>query len=456
MLQRVLAATLSSVVLAVVLLGLPLAVAGLGLNRAEAQRSVQVRADALAGEVDRLVAVGAPVDLDVLDRYVAASGGGAPWPAVVRARLPGGDVLQRGPGPVDDGTAAVAEDAPVTGRVVGTATTTAGVSVEVAAVRSELLAADVRIVVLIGSLAAGAVAAAWALAQVQARRLVRPLTDLAATADQLGAGRVPPPGAPTGIAEVDRVAGALAASAGRISRVLAAERRFSADASHQLRTPLTALSMRLEEITATTAEPATAAEAEVALAQVERLTAVVEDLLHRTRGAGLASEGGDGDGPRATHPLREVLVQQAREWEPVFTRAGRRLDVALPAGAGGGAGGLRVVAAPGPVSQALATLLENALAHGAGTTRVRVRQEPASQPPGQGSTREEWVVVEVADEGPGVPEALGARIFERSVSGAASTGLGLALARDLVVAEGGRLELVRARPAVFGIFLRRA
>ncbi|CAA9398838.1 MAG: Two-component system sensor histidine kinase, partial [uncultured Quadrisphaera sp.] len=249
-------------------------------------------------------------------------------------------------------------------------------------------------------------------------------------------------------------AGALAASAGRISRALAAERRFSADASHQLRTPLTALSMRLEEITATTAEPATAAEAEVALAQVERLTAVVEDLLHRTRGAGLAGEGAGGDGPRPSHPLREVLVQQAREWEPVFARAGRRLDVALPAGAGD-AGGLRVVAAPGPVSQALATLLENALAHGGGTTRVRVRRERASSS-GHQHGWEEWVVVEVADEGPGVPEALGARIFERSVSGAASTGLGLALARDLVVAEGGRLELVRARPAVFGIFLRRA
>jgi signal transduction histidine kinase len=442
-LQRVLAATLASVVLAVVLLGLPLTVAGLGLNRAEAQRSVQARADALAGELDRLVAVGAPVEPAVLDPYTASTTGGAPWPAVVRARLPGGDVLERRPGP--------AEEVEEARRIVGTATTTAGVSVEVAVARRELVAADVRLVVLIGSLAAGAVAAAWALAQVQARRLVRPLTDLAATADQLGAGRVPPPGAPTGIAEVDQVAGALAASAGRISRALAAEREFSADASHQLRTPLTALSMRLEEIAATTAEPATAAEAEVALAQVERLTAVVEDLLHRPRAAGLAGPGAGGAGARAAAPLREVLVQQAREWEPVFARAGRRLDVALPAGWGGAGGGVRVDAAPGPVSQALATLLENALAHGGGTTRVRVRTEPASSP-----GREEWVVVEVADEGPGVPEELGARIFERAVSGAASTGLGLALARDLVVAEGGRLELVRARPAVFGVFLRRA
>jgi len=147
--------------------------------------------------------------------------------------------------------------------------------------------------------------------------------------------------------------------------------------------------------------------------------------------------------PRLAFAVREVLLQQAREWEPVFTRADRRLEVALPPASS------TVLAAPGPVGQALSTLLENALVHGAGTVRVRVRvrAETGSAP--------EWVVVEVSDEGPGVPAALAGRIFERRVSGARGTGLGLAVARDLVVAEGGRLELVRRAPAAFGIFLRR-
>jgi hypothetical protein len=62
-------------------------------------------------------------------------------------------------------------------------------------------------------------------------------------------------------------------------------------------------------------------------------------------------------------------------------------------------------------------------------------------------------VVEVADEGVGIPVELGNRVFERSVSGGDSTGLGLSLARTLVMADGGRLEMISARPAVFAMFL---
>ena len=65
------------------------------------------------------------------------------------------------------------------------------------------------------------------------------------------------------------------------------------------------------------------------------------------------------------------------------------------------------------------------------------------------------VVVEVTDEGPGVPPDLGARVFERTVSGRNSTGLGLAVARDLAEADGGRLELLQQRPPVFALFLAR-
>ena len=63
------------------------------------------------------------------------------------------------------------------------------------------------------------------------------------------------------------------------------------------------------------------------------------------------------------------------------------------------------------------------------------------------------VVIEVADEGPGVSDDLAPRIFERHVTAGRGSGLGLALARDLVTADGGRLELAQRRPPVFAIFL---
>ncbi|MDQ1202086.1 signal transduction histidine kinase [Rhodococcus sp. SORGH_AS303] len=63
------------------------------------------------------------------------------------------------------------------------------------------------------------------------------------------------------------------------------------------------------------------------------------------------------------------------------------------------------------------------------------------------------VVVEVSDEGTGVSDELAPHIFDRGFSGAGSTGVGLALARALVEADGGRLELQRRRPALFAVFL---
>ena len=128
------------------------------------------------------------------------------------------------------------------------------------------------------------------------------------------------------------------------------------------------------------------------------------------------------------------------EWRPAFDRVGRRIDVT-------GVPGLSVNATPGTLGHVLATLLENALHHGGGT--VVVRRRTTGLPP-SGS-----VVVEVSDAGPGVPAQLGQRVFERAVSGRSGTGLGLALARDLAEAGGGRLEMISRSPAVFAVFLPR-
>ena len=262
----------------------------------------------------------------------------------------------------------------------------------------------------------------------QYRALRPPLAGLQRRAESLGSGQKREPLGTSGIAEVDRVAELLERSAGRVDRLIAAERQFASDASHQLRTPLTALSMRLEEILQAEDQQTVREEAGSALAQVERLATVVEHLLESVR------EGNRRAGPV---PLDEVVLQQVVEWEPAFA-ARQRIVKAT------GSRGLVALATPNGLSQVLATLLENSLIHGGGTVTVSTRSTGIS------------LVVEVSDEGPGVPPELGARIFERSVSGRRGTGLGLAVARELAEADGGRLELVQQRPAMFALFLSAA
>jgi signal transduction histidine kinase len=271
---------------------------------------------------------------------------------------------------------------------------------------------------------------AVALAMFQARRLSRPLQDLAGAADRLGSGDARPLGRRYGVAELDRVAEGLDESAQRINDMLTAEREFAADASHQLRTPLTALSMRLEEMVAAADQPAVVREeGAAALVQTERLAEVVSQLLGRTRSPAGRS--------RKRVSIDDVVAQQVVEWDPAFRRKNRKLEVA-------GDKNLRAYGKPGTLSQVIATLLDNALVHGGGTVTIRTSRTPNS------------VVIEVRDEGKGVPAELVPRIFERSVSGKpGGTGLGLALARSIAAADGGNVVLVRPRPAVFAVFLPR-
>ncbi|MGH3098908.1 MAG: ATP-binding protein [Streptosporangiales bacterium] len=284
-----------------------------------------------------------------------------------------------------------------------------------------------RAMVLVAGLGVVAIGVAVGLAIVQSRRLTWPLTDLAERADRLGSGEALPRGRRYGIAELDRVASVLDNSAARLGELLAAEREFATNASHQLRTPLAALSMRLEEIAATARSPEVVEEeAQAALAQVERLTQVVDHLLAAARTGA----------ERVIAPISidDIVDQQVAEWEPAFRRSGRALAFA-------GSRGLSARASAGGLGQVIATLLDNALVHGAGTATVRA------------SATSQSVVVEVSDEGEGVPPGIAPEIFHRHVSGADGTGLGLALARTLAEADGGRLELVADRPARFAVFL---
>jgi signal transduction histidine kinase len=290
-------------------------------------------------------------------------------------------------------------------------------------------AAAVTIVVV--CLAAAVALAAW-LAAVLARRMARPVEELAEAAGRLGAGDPRPLGRRYGVADLDQVADGLDSSARRLSSLLAADRELAVDASHQLRTPLTALSMRLEEMIAAADDPdVVREEGSAALAQAERLADVVSQLLSLSPARRATAASAELTG------IDEIVRQQVVEWEPAFRRARRKLVVI-------GVRDLQAHVTPGGLAQVLATLLDNALMHGGGTVTIQTSQSARS------------VVIEVRDEGRGVPPDLVSRIFERSVSGRPEgTGLGLALARTMAAADGGRVVLVKAKPATFAVFLPR-
>ena len=292
----------------------------------------------------------------------------------------------------------------------------------------DALASDIlQLRLLIAGAAVFAMAVAIGLTVLTANRLAEPMMDLAEMAERIGLGD-PPARRTYGLGELDRVATVLEASAARISRMLAAERHFAADASHQLRTPLTALSMRLEEIIETDDLDVVKEEASTALVQVERLTDVVQRVLRRGRGRA-------GDDMKMS--VDRVVRQQVREWRLAFESQGRAILIE-------GERGLVGLASPGGIGQVLATLLENSLVHGAGTVVVSTTHNGS------------WVAIKVADGGKGIPGELGNRVFDRTVTGGSGTGLGLAVARELAEADGGRLELVQHSPAVFSIFLTAA
>jgi signal transduction histidine kinase len=402
--------TLSVVIVVVFLLGVPLGVAMRNGIESSANDSLRAEANRLLGAVEIRQSLDETVDSGSLQRLVSADRSAT--------------VVMPGKPNITLGGSAPDESNPLKVQLTGER----GAQVIMLESRGRVNRQVHKAWLLILVEAFFAVATAGALAALQARSLARPLVDLAEAAERFGSGdpRRRRHRRSYGLPEVDRVADVLERRAERISRILAAERQFAANASHQLRTPLTALSMRLEEITMSDDMDAMRDEATVALSQVERLTEVVEQLLAQNRTpTAVAADLIDID---------KIVSQQLDEWSVAFSKAGRALQLV-------GVPNLTARATAANVSQILATLVENSLHHGGGTVTIRTRTVGGS------------VVIEVTDEGGGVSDALGHRIFEAGVSGGESTGRGLALARDLARADGARLELVQQRPAVFALFL---
>lgn len=258
--------------------------------------------------------------------------------------------------------------------------------------------------------------AVWFLARRLAERLSRPLEDLARDAGRLGEGDFGVRPAPTGMPEVDRVGAALGETAERLDDLLARERAFSAEASHQLRTPLAGLRLRLESALD---GPGALGRATVTdgLASIDRLERTIDELLllarERRRGA-------------VPVDVARLLAEAESEWTERLAHDGRAFRTARQADLPD------PPASAAAVRQIVGVLLDNALAHGAGTVTVTAREAGPDA-----------VALDVADEGAGVaPEDLaGSR-----------DGLGVALARRLAEAEGGRLTADRS-PSVVTLLL---
>jgi signal transduction histidine kinase len=271
-----------------------------------------------------------------------------------------------------------------------------------------------QVLVLIG-LVVGALLAAAGLAAVQGHQLARPLERLAVSARRFGDGDFSVRNVPTtNIEEIDEITTALAASGSRVETMLATERHFTADATHQLRTGLTGIAIRFE-LLALNRDPAVVAEAESGLAQTEQMNATIDELLALARQRSTRE--------RTAFNLVSLVDDHVADWAPRFTEAKRSIAVVTVSQS-------EVFGTKGLAGQVIDIMIDNALQHGRGTVTLLI----------------EGPSVMVIDQGPGLSDEAVDAIFTPPVDPAAEHGRGLPLARRLAEVDGANLEVVEARP----------
>jgi two-component system, OmpR family, sensor kinase len=300
------------------------------------------------------------------------------------------------------------------GRVVGAVRISAGTHEIEAGVRDSWL----RLAVLGGVVILAGVVVAWLLARPLGRQ-VRRLSEVSA---RLGQGELDARAPEEGPAELQQLARSFNRMAADLTGSIEAQREFVANASHQLRTPLTGMRLRLEAIVS---EGGRAGEqAEKAEAELDRLTALVDDLLALARASSV-------DSPAVSVDLAKLAEDAGNRWRESATAAGKRLEVS--------ARGRPIVwANREDLAHALDNLIDNALRYASPGAEVRVETE----------ARDGSASLAVVDSGPGIPVEDTAKVFDRFYRGAAGrraapgTGLGLAIVAELVRRWGGDVRLV--------------
>jgi signal transduction histidine kinase len=273
--------------------------------------------------------------------------------------------------------------------------------------------------VSLAALGLALLAAAVVTALVMARAMSRPFLVLADAAARLGAGNFTSDIPRFRIPEADGIGRALQSSSIALEDMLRREREFASNASHQLRTPLTALRLEIEDLTLRKdTPPELAGELDRALSELDRLDEAVSYLLELARSQRVAT-GTNVD-------LAAVAAGAVARWRTAADASGRTLEARLPAS-------LPARVPEGPVQQILDVLVDNALKYGQGTVTVRA---------GDAGTHLE---ITVSDSGPRPAD----NIFHRRVTAGNGEGIGLALARELAGSIGCHLGLDASRRTRF-------
>ena len=231
-----------------------------------------------------------------------------------------------------------------------------------------------------------------------------------------------------GAPEIRSLARSFNAMADQLDKLIAQQKAFAGDASHQLRTPLTALQLRLERATEMLeTDPAGAAERiEAAMVETDRLQRLVEGLLVLSR-----SENSDKI-TRDKFDASRIAHERFENWEALANEQDVSLALEVPESA-------NVFAIPGALEQVIDNYVDNALGIVPTNSKITIRI----------SVDSEFTKVSVIDEGPGIPEADIAKAFNRfwrARSDTHGSGLGLAIVDRLATASGGRAELVNLSP----------
>jgi signal transduction histidine kinase len=275
------------------------------------------------------------------------------------------------------------------------------------------------------AVAGGVLLAVALLGLVVARSVTGPLTNLEGAARRLGSGdleaRAPEHAGPSEVRALSREFNGMAA---RLEELVAAQRGFVADASHQLRSPLTALRLRLENITA--GQPDADPDVDAVLAELDRLSRVVDGLLLLARSEGQRPE-------RSQIDVGAVVSDRFDAWSALAEEAGVRL-AAVPAGRAPSLAWW----VPGHLEQILDNLLANAL-----------EATPAGRSVELAVTHDAGLVeIHVIDEGVGMSEPERRHAFDRFWRGSSRTGggsgLGLSIVRQLARANAADVELRQA------------
>jgi signal transduction histidine kinase len=439
--RRLLAGYLGVAVLVLVLLEIPLAISYARAERQSLTDKVQRDAVALASLVEDSLEQGAPVPTRVrrIARNYAVDTGARVLVTDRRGRrlvdsTPSGttdfssrpEIVRALDGEIATGTRS--------SRTLGTellyvAVPVASSGVVHGAVRISYptSAVDARIHrywTVLAIIAAVVLTVAATVAAVLARWVTRPLDHLERAADAVGSGDLAARAAIEGPPEVRRLAETFNAMASELDVLLRSQDAFVSDASHQLRTPLTALRLRLESLERDVTDSGRE-DLRGALREVERLSALVDGLLTLARAD-------RADSAPASIALGPLVAERVEAWSALAAESDVRLNVELD-------GDVVALATPGHVEQVLDNLLANAIDASPvdATITVSARADDG------------WVELHVIDEGHGLTETEQSRAFDRfwqAYEGRDGFGLGLAIVRRLTTADGGDVQLRAGSP----------